>query len=76
MANIFKKLNKDLNSFVEETLKLQPSHYLLEIGFFPGELINRMASITTQGYIEGIDFSDVMFNEASRNNKNILQLIK
>ncbi|MCZ6564885.1 MAG: class I SAM-dependent methyltransferase [Gammaproteobacteria bacterium] len=69
MANIFKKGNKDLNSFVEETLKLQPSHYVLEVGFGPGELINRMASIITQGHIEGIDFSDVMLNEATRNNK-------
>tara|TARA_R110002073_G_scaffold27244_1_gene88178 strand:- start:236 stop:463 length:228 start_codon:yes stop_codon:yes gene_type:complete len=48
MGNFFKEVNRNLNSLVEETLELQPYHHVLEIGFGPGELINRMASITTQ----------------------------
>ncbi len=69
MSSVFKTVNKDLNSFVLESLALQPDHYVLEIGFGPGKLINSMAEITTQGYIEGIDFSDVMLSEAAKNNK-------
>lgn len=69
MGSFFNKVNKDLNSFVLEILALQLSHHVLEIGFGPGELINRMASITTQGYIEGIDFSSAMLREATKNNQ-------
>jgi len=69
MSNIFKKVNKDLNRFVEETLELQPSHHVLEVGFGPGKLLSAMASITTQGHIEGVDFSDAMLSEATRNNR-------
>ena len=69
MSNSFKKINRDLNGFVEETLELHPTHHVLEVGFGPGELINRMASITTQGHIEGIDFSSVMLREATKNNQ-------
>ena len=69
MSSIFKKVNKDLNSFVEETLELQPSHHVLEVGFGPGKLLNAIASTTTQGRVEGIDFSDAMLSEATKNNK-------
>lgn len=69
MSNIFKTINRDLNSFVLESLALQSSHHVLEIGFGPGELIHNMAAITTQGYIEGIDFSGAMLREAAKNNK-------
>jgi ubiquinone/menaquinone biosynthesis C-methylase UbiE len=69
MSSIFKTGNKDINSFALETLALQPFHHVLEIGFGPGNLINNMASITTQGHVEGIDFSDVMLSEAAKHNK-------
>jgi ubiquinone/menaquinone biosynthesis C-methylase UbiE len=69
MSSFFNKVNKDLNRFVEETLELQPSHHVLEVGFGPGKLLNAMASTTTQGHVEGIDFSDAMLSEATKNNK-------
>ncbi len=74
MSNIFKKGNNDLNCFVEETLKLQSSNHVLEIGFGPGLLMNKMASITTDGHIEGIDFSETMFSEAVKNNEQYISL--
>jgi ubiquinone/menaquinone biosynthesis C-methylase UbiE len=72
MSKIFKKGNNDLNCFVEETLKLQSSNHVLEIGFGPGLLMNKMASITTDGHIEGIDFSETMFAEAAKNNEQYI----
>ena len=74
MSNIFKKGNNDLNCFVEETLNLQPSNHILEIGFGPGKLINKMASITTEGHIEGVDFSETMLAEATNNNEQYISL--
>ncbi len=69
MSNIFKKGNNDLNCFVEEILELQPSSHVLEIGFGPGKLINKMALITTDGQVEGVDFSETMLAEAIKNNE-------
>lgn len=76
MSNIFTKVNHDLNCFVEATLNLQPSNHVLEIGFGPGKLINKMASITTEGHIEGIDFSESMLAEAFKNNEQYISLDK
>ncbi len=66
-------MNKELNSFVLDALALHPTHHVLEVGFGPGELMNRMTSITTQGHIEGIDFSDAMFSEATKNNRKHIE---
>ena len=72
MSNIFKKGNNDLNCFVEETLKLESSNHVLEIGFGPGKLINKLATVATNGHIEGIDFSDSMLAEATKNNEQFI----
>ncbi len=72
MSTVFRKGNNDLNNFVAEALNLQPSNHVLEIGFGPGKLINKMASIITHGHIEGIDFSEAMFSEAIKNNKQFI----
>ncbi|MFK5983888.1 MAG: class I SAM-dependent methyltransferase [Pseudomonadota bacterium] len=72
MSNIFKKGNNDLNCFVEEVLKLQPSSHVLEIGFGPGKLISMMALTTTEGHVEGIDFSETMLDEAVRLNRQYI----
>ena len=70
MTKIFNEGNNDLNSFVMDMLELQSSDRVLEIGFGPGKLINQMAAITTEGVVEGIDFSEVMLKQASRANKH------
>lgn len=72
MAKIFNKGNADLNSFVKEILDLQKEDRVLEIGFGPGKLINEMADITTEGIVEGIDFSQVMLKQASKLNKQYI----
>ena len=72
MTKIFNNGNADLNSFVKETLDLQREDRVLEIGFGPGKLINEMANITTDGVVEGIDFSQVMLKQASKLNKQYI----
>ena len=69
MTKIFNDGNADLNSFAMDMLELESSDRVLEIGFGPGKLINQMAAITTEGVVEGIDFSEVMLKQASRANK-------
>jgi ubiquinone/menaquinone biosynthesis C-methylase UbiE len=70
MTKIFNEGNNDLNSFVMDMLELQSKDRVLEIGFGTGKLINQMAAITTEGVIEGIDFSEVMLKQAGRVNKH------
>jgi len=70
MTKIFNEGNTDLNSFVMDMLELESKDRVLEIGFGTGKLINQMAAITTEGVVEGIDFSEVMLEQASRVNKH------
>ncbi len=72
MTKIFNNGNADLNAFVKEILNLQRENRVLEIGFGPGKLINQMAEITTEGVVEGIDFSEAMLNQASKINKHYI----
>lgn len=69
MSKIFNNGNAELNSFVKEILDLQREDRVLEIGFGPGKLINEMAEIVTDGVVEGIDFSQVMFKKAHKLNR-------
>jgi SAM-dependent methyltransferase len=68
MTKIFNSGNADLNAFVEECLALVSNDRVLEIGFGPGKLINEMANITTDGVVEGVDFSGVMLKQATKTN--------
>ena len=69
MKKIFNNLNADLYLFVKEILDIQREDRVLEIGFGSGRLINEMANITTEGAVEGIDFSQAMLEQASKTNK-------
>lgn len=73
MSKIFNTGNADLNSFVKETLDLQREDRILEIGFGTGKLIKEMADITTEGFVEGIDFSETMLKQASKVNKQHIE---
>lgn len=72
MTKIFNAGNADLNFFVKETLDIKKDDRILEIGFGPGKLINEMATITTEGFVEGIDFSQDMVNVASEANNQFI----
>jgi ubiquinone/menaquinone biosynthesis C-methylase UbiE len=68
MTKIFNEGNADLNSFVKECLHLLSDDKVFEIGFGTGKLIKEIAAITTEGQVEGIDFSPTMFERARKAN--------
>ena len=72
MTSIFNYVNADLNSLVKEILNPEINDRILEIGFGSGKLIHEMAEIITDGIIEGVDFSDVMLNQASKVNRKFI----
>ncbi|MCG8427707.1 MAG: class I SAM-dependent methyltransferase [Chromatiales bacterium] len=69
MTTLFNRGNADLNNFVLETLALEGTDRVLEIGFGPGRLISHMAKVIDQGIIEGVDFSQTMLQQAARVNQ-------
>ena len=73
MSNFFKLGNADLNLFVKDNLTLKSNDQVLEIGFGPGVLINEMAKMTTEGTIDGVDFSDTMLKQAIKINQQFIK---
>lgn len=53
-------------------LNIQPSDYILEIGFGPGLAIHKMSELVTDGIIHGIDHSELMVKKASDRNKKAI----
>jgi ubiquinone/menaquinone biosynthesis C-methylase UbiE len=64
--------NIERNEWGISLLNLQPSDYVLEIGFGPGVAIQKMCNLVTEGIIYGIDHSELMVKKASDRNKNAI----
>ena len=62
--------NKDKNQWLIEKLDIHEGDNVLEIGYGTGEIIDRLASTMTGGFIAGIDHSQLMFEIASRKNEH------
>lgn len=60
--------NRERNRWAVSLLDIQPSDRVLEIGFGPGVAIRELARLAVEGYVCGIDHSDVMLRQASRRN--------
>lgn len=69
MTKIFNEGNADLNYFVKECLHLRPDDKVFEVGFGTGQLIKEIAAATTEGQVEGIDFSAAMLEQARKANR-------
>ncbi|GAB4229580.1 MAG: class I SAM-dependent methyltransferase [Elainellaceae cyanobacterium] len=64
--------NLERNEWAISLLNLQPSDRILEIGFGPGVTIQKMSKSVTDGLIWGIDYSEVMFKQASKRNQRAI----
>jgi SAM-dependent methyltransferase len=64
--------NRERNRWAVSLLDVQPSDRVLEIGFGPGLAIRGIARLAAQGYVCGIDHSEVMVRQASRRNAQAL----
>ena len=60
--------NKDKNQWLIEKLDVHRGDHVLEIGYGTGELIDRLASTMNEGFIAGIDHSQLMYEIASKKN--------
>jgi ubiquinone/menaquinone biosynthesis C-methylase UbiE len=60
--------NRERNAWTISSLDIQPSDQVLEIGFGPGQAIQEVAKLAPNGFVAGIDLSDVMVAQASKRN--------
>ena len=65
--------NEAMNRAAFELLDVQPTDYVLEVGFGPGRLITRVARRATEGLVAGVDLSEVMVRQAARRNRAFIR---
>lgn len=61
------------NAWTVSLLHVQPGDHILEIGFGPGATIQRLAALTPEGHVTGIDYSPTMVSLASRHNAQAIK---
>ena len=66
--------NRARNAWAISMLDIKPDDQVLEIGFGPGQAIQEIAKLTPNGFIAGIDLSDVMVKQASKRNAESIRL--
>ena len=67
------KMNKESNQWVLTMLNLNTNDKVLEVGYGPGDGINRLSQIVTDGFIPGIDYSETMYHSAKSKNKQAIE---
>lgn len=73
MSKIFDKGNLELNNLSQESLAIQKSDSILEIGCGTGLLINNIGDRLKNGIVEGVDFSKTMIAIAKKKNKKTIK---
>ena len=69
---LMNRANHNLNEFMKDTLDVQDTDHLLEIGFGSGKLIEQFAMLAKNGRVVGIDISDVMVARAKKVNQQYI----
>ena len=72
-ANLMVKNNQKNYDRLISALDLQPQNKLFEIGYGPGIGIRMVAERCATCTIHGIDFSKLMYNRASKYNKQLIE---
>jgi ubiquinone/menaquinone biosynthesis C-methylase UbiE len=65
--------NADCGAWVIDLLEVAPDDRLLEVGFGPGVVIQRLAKVAAAGHIAGIDLSGEMVEQARARNATAVQ---
>jgi SAM-dependent methyltransferase len=65
---IMARMNADCGAWVSDLLDVRPGDRVLEVGFGPGVIIQRLATLASSGWVAGIDQSQEMLEQASARN--------
>ena len=73
MGDVLDRHNEKMNHFAVEMLDLQPTDRVLDIGFGGGVTIKKMLSTIDTGKIYGVDFSEVMVEQAKQKFRSAIE---
>ena len=65
--------NLERISWAVALLNVQPTDCVLEIGYGPGVAIQILGGLATEGFIYGVDRSQLMFEQAERRNRKLIR---
>jgi SAM-dependent methyltransferase len=70
---IMARMNADCGTWVTDLLEIRPNDRVLEVGFGPGVVVQRLAELAGEGHVAGIDPSREMVKQARARNAITLQ---
>jgi ubiquinone/menaquinone biosynthesis C-methylase UbiE len=70
---IMARANAGCGAWVTELLEVGPNDAVLEIGFGPGVVVERLSKLATRGHVAGIDPSREMVEQARARNATAIQ---
>ena len=70
---IMARMNADCGAWVAGLLEVRPGDAVLEVGFGPGVIIQRLADMASSGRVAGVDQSQEMLAQASARNAAAIQ---
>jgi len=70
---IMARTNADCGTWVAELLEVTAKDRVLEVGFGPGVVIERLAKLAAAGHVAGIDQSRAMVEQARARNATAVQ---
>jgi ubiquinone/menaquinone biosynthesis C-methylase UbiE len=73
MGDLLNKGNEKINHLAVETLDIQPTDRVLDIGFGGGVTIEKMVKLIDTGKICGVDFSEPMVKQAKQKFKSLIE---
>lgn len=65
--------NRSRSEWVIGLIDVQPGDCILEVGFGSGTDISRVSQLAIQGWVAGIDYSEVMLQQATKRNATAIQ---
>ncbi len=73
MSTFFDIGNVKLNNFIYELLSIEKDDQILEIGSGTGKLTKKILKRIEKGFVESVDFSEVMVSVSKRRNKSYIK---
>ncbi len=73
VGKIMRIYNKKAYEWTISLMDIKPSDHILEVGFGHGWGIQKVAELTPNGLVAGIDFSEIMVNQARKLNAKLIE---
>ena len=70
---IVARTNEGCGAWVTELLEVEPNDTVLEVGFGPGVIVQRLSRLVSEGHVAGIDPSREMVEQARARNAAVIK---